>query len=89
MSAKARFNHTLKKAKEQGRFERSERQKLNNLFGIMANVQKDLFKNEQKLFKALFSNPFVLFDVQGNRNVKRLVNSHYIGNFGHIGINKQ
>ena len=46
MSAKARFNHTIKKAKEQGRFERSERQKLNNLFGIMANVQKDLFKNE-------------------------------------------
>jgi hypothetical protein len=46
MSAKARFNHTIKKAKEQGRFERSEKQKLNNLFGIMANVQKDLFKNE-------------------------------------------
>lgn len=43
MSAKARFNHTIKKAKEQGKF---ERQKLNNLFGIMANVQKDLFKNE-------------------------------------------
>lgn len=46
MSAKARFNHTIKKAKEQGRFQRSEKQKLNNLFGIMANVQKDLFKNE-------------------------------------------
>lgn len=46
MSAKASFNHTIKKAKEQGRFERSERQKLNSLFGIMANVQKDTFKNE-------------------------------------------
>ena len=89
MSAKARFNHNIKKAKEQGRFERSERQKLNNLFGIMANVQKDLFKNEQKLFKALFSYPFVLFNVQGNRNVKRLVNSHYIGYFRYISINKQ
>jgi hypothetical protein len=43
---KAKFNHNIAKAKEQGRFERSERQKLNNLFGIMANVQKDLFKNE-------------------------------------------
>ena len=43
---KNKFQHNLKKAKEQGRFERSERQKLNNLFGIMANVQKDLFKNE-------------------------------------------
>lgn len=46
MSAKARFNHTIKKAKEQGKSKRSERQKLNNLFGIMANVQKDTFKNE-------------------------------------------
>ena len=86
MSAKARFDHTIKKAKEQGR---SERQKLNNLFGIMAKVQKDTFKNEQKLFKALFSYPFVLFNVQGNRNVKRLVNSHYIGYFRYISINKQ
>ena len=46
MSAKARFNHTIKKAKEQGRFDRYQREKLNNLFSIMANVQKDLFKNE-------------------------------------------
>ena len=50
MSSKARFNHTIKKAKEQGRFQRSEKQKLNKLFGIMADVQKDTFKNEQKLY---------------------------------------
>lgn len=43
---KAKFNHNIKKARRQGYFERYERQKINNLFGIMANVQKDLFKNE-------------------------------------------
>lgn len=46
MSAKARFNHTIKKAKEQGRFERSERQKLNNLFSIFADVNKNTLNNE-------------------------------------------
>ena len=45
MSAKARFNHTIKKAKEQGRFERYERQKLNSLFNIMANEQLKMFKD--------------------------------------------
>ncbi len=45
MSSKARFNHTIKKAKEQGKFERYERQKLNNLFSIMANEQLKTFKD--------------------------------------------
>ena len=43
---KTKFDHNVKKLRRQGYFDRSERQKLNNLFGIMANVQKDLFKNE-------------------------------------------
>ena len=47
---KAKFNHNIKKARRQGYFDRDDKQKLNNLFGIMANVQKDTFKNEQKLY---------------------------------------
>ena len=43
---KAKFDHNIKKARRQGYFERYERQKINNLFGIMAKVQKDTFKNE-------------------------------------------
>lgn len=39
---KNKFEHNFKKAREQRKF--NEKQKLNNLFGIMANVQKDLFK---------------------------------------------
>ena len=41
---KNKFEHNFKKAREQRKFD--DRQKLNNLFGIMANVQKDSFKNE-------------------------------------------
>ena len=41
---KNKFEHNFKKAREQRKF--NEKQKLNNLFGIMANVQKDIFKNE-------------------------------------------
>jgi len=40
---KNKFEHNLKKAKEQGR---SERQKLNNLFSIFADVNKNTLNNE-------------------------------------------
>jgi hypothetical protein len=41
---KNKFEHNFKKARERRKFD--DRQKLNNLFSIMANVQKDTFKNE-------------------------------------------
>lgn len=43
---KAKFNHNIKKARRQGYFERYEKQKLNNLFSIFADVNKNTLNNE-------------------------------------------
>ena len=43
---KNKFEHNLKKIKRQREFARSERQKLNNLFSIFADVNKNTLNNE-------------------------------------------
>jgi len=43
---KNKFEHNLKKAKRQREFDRYERQKLNNLFSIFADVNKNTLNNE-------------------------------------------
>jgi hypothetical protein len=43
---KNKFEHNLKKAKRQREFARFERQKLNNLFSIFADVNKNTLNNE-------------------------------------------
>lgn len=43
---KAKFDHNVKKLRRQGYFDRSERQKLNNLFSIFADVNKNTLNNE-------------------------------------------
>ena len=43
---KNKFEHNLKKTKRQREFARFERQKLNNLFSIFADVNKNTLNNE-------------------------------------------
>lgn len=86
---KNKFEHNLKKTKRQREFARFERQKLNNLFSIFADVNKNTLNNEQILYKALFRRFTAISIIQGNATIKRLINSCNTWLISYCSNNKQ